>query len=164
MRRTFEGLEHRSWVSKEKDHGRVETRHYHVVEAPEEFLARYPEWKGLRTLGMVYRERKVGREEASEETAFYISSMEPKVKQFAEAVRGHWSVENSLHWVLDVGFREDENRIRKGHAPENLAMLRRTALSLLKNDKKGKGGLACRRKQAGWNNAYLLRVLLGQSK
>jgi predicted transposase YbfD/YdcC len=160
----FEGLEHRYWSTKDKGHGRMETRHYHVVAAPEEFVAKHPEWKGLQTLGMVYRERQMGQDKISEETAFFIGSIEPKVKLFAEGVRNHWSVENNLHWVLDMSFREDESRVRKDHAPENLAMLRRTALTLLKSDRKGKNGMACRRKQAGWNNAYLLRVLLGQNK
>ena len=75
------------------------------------------------------------------------------------AVRGHWGIENSVHWVLDVSFREDESRVRKDHAPENLALVRRLAAALLKQDQTPKGGIACKRKQAGWDNAYLEQVL-----
>jgi predicted transposase YbfD/YdcC len=78
-------------------------------------------------------------------------------------VRGHWSVENNLHWVLDVAFREDESRVRKEHGPENLGLLRRIALSLLKRaPSRKKCGVAAKRKQAGWNDDFLVEVLLGQ--
>lgn len=82
---------------------------------------------------------------------------------FAEAVRGHWSVENTLHWVLDVAFREDESRVRKDHGPANLGLVRRIALSLLKQAPTAKKvGVACKRKTAGWNDDFLVRVLLGR--
>jgi len=79
----------------------------------------------------------------------------------ARSIRSHWSVENNLHWVLDVVFREDESRIRKGHAGENMVMLRRFTLSLLKQDK-SKGSLRGKRKRAGWDNEFLLQVLATQ--
>ena len=96
------------------------------------------------------------------ETRYYISSMKLKVKAFADAVRGHWSIENNLHWVLDVAFQEDTSRLRKDHGPENLGLVRRIALSLLKRaPTKKKVGIACKRKQAGWNNDFLAGVLVG---
>jgi len=155
----FAGLEHHSCRTEDKGHGRVETRYYHVVSIPEELAAKHEDWVGLRTLGMVYCERQVGDAEPTTETRFYISSLQPKVKTFARAVRGHWGIENSLHWVLDVSFREDESRLREGHGPENLALLRRMAASLLQNEKTKKIGVAAKRKLAGWNDEYLRKVL-----
>jgi predicted transposase YbfD/YdcC len=108
---------------------------------------------------MVYSERQVGDAEPTSETRFYISSLKPKAKTFARAVRGHWGIENSLHWVLDVSFREDESRLREGHGPENLALLRRMAASLLQNEKTAKVGVAAKRKLAGWDDEYLRKVL-----
>jgi predicted transposase YbfD/YdcC len=110
-------------------------------------------------MGMVFSERQVGKEPTTEETRYYISSLSAKVKTFARAVRGHWGIETSLHWVLDISFREDESRLRKDHGPENLALIRRLAASLLHQETKAKGGVACKRKQAGWDNDYLLEVL-----
>src|SRR4029079_14059308 len=96
--------------------------------------------------------------EPSMETRVFITSLPPRVKPFARAVRGHWGIETSLHWVLDVSFREDESRLRKDHGPENLALIRRLAASLLHQETKAKGRVACKRKQAGWDNDYLLEV------
>jgi predicted transposase YbfD/YdcC len=160
----FAGLEHRYWHTAEQGHGRTEERHYHVVAVPPELAARHADFAGLKTLGMVFSERRVGEGPAEAETRFYISSLRPKVKAFAEAVRGHWSVENNLHWVLDVAFQEDASRLRKDHGPENLGLVRRIALSLLQRaPTEKKVGLACKRKQAGWNDAFLAEVLLGRT-
>jgi predicted transposase YbfD/YdcC len=155
----FADIEHHRHQTTDKGHGRVEARTYHVVPVPEELLERHPEWEGLRTLGMVFSERQVGDEEATCETRFFLSSLAPKVKTFARAVRGHWGIENGLHWVLDVSFREDESRLRKGHGPENLGLVRRLTASLLQQETTAKGGVACKRKHAGWDNDYLLEVL-----
>ena len=84
--------------------------------------------------------------------------------QFAMAIRKHWGIENSLHWVLDVSFREDDCRVRKGYAPENLALIRHLALNLLKNDKSLKVGVKAKRKRAGWDNDYLRKTILGTKK
>jgi predicted transposase YbfD/YdcC len=81
------------------------------------------------------------------------------VKAFARAVRDHWGIENSLHWILDISFREDESRLRKDHGPENMALLRRLAASLLQREDSTKVGVVCKRKQAGWDNNYLLDIL-----
>jgi predicted transposase YbfD/YdcC len=155
----FPGTEHRSWQTREQGHGRVESRQYHVIPVPEALAEAHPGWQGLRSLGLVFSERQVGDEEATCEIRYFISSLGTKVKTFAGAVRGHWGIENSLHWVLDVSFREDDSRLRKDHGPENMALLRRMVASLLQNETKGKGGIACKRKQAGWDEDYLLQVL-----
>jgi predicted transposase YbfD/YdcC len=155
----FVGREHHYWRTEDEDHGRVETRHYHVVPVPPELRAQHPHWWGWRTLGMVFSERQVGEEPATGETRYFVSSLRPQVKTFARAVRGHWGIETSLHWVLDISFREDESRLRKDHGPENLALVRRLAASLLHQETTAKGGVACKRKQAGWDNDYLLEVL-----
>jgi predicted transposase YbfD/YdcC len=157
----FKGLEHRYHHTKEEAHGRTEERHYHLLEVPEELAGKHAQFANLRTLGMVFSQRQVGDGPEGLETRFYISSMGLKVKAFAEAVRGHWSIENNLHWVLDVVFQEDASRLRKDHGPENLGLVRRIALSLLKRAKtKKKVGIACKRKKAGWNNDFLVAVLL----
>jgi predicted transposase YbfD/YdcC len=161
----FAGTEHRYRHTLDLGHGRTEERHYHVVPVPAHLAEKHAEFAGLRTLGMVFSERRVGGGEAAAETRFYISSLRPQVKAFAEAVRGHWSIENNLHLVLDVAFQEDASRVRKDHGPENLGLVRRIALSLLKRaPTKKKVGIACKRKQAGWNDDFLVQVLLGHQK
>jgi predicted transposase YbfD/YdcC len=155
----FAGTEHHEYQTVDEDHGRWETRTYHVVPVPQELAQRHTGWQSLRSFGMVFSECRVGQEEATCETRFFISSLRPRVKTFARAVRGHWGIENSLHWVLDISFREDESRLRKDHGPENLALLRRLATSLLHNEGTSRGGVACKRKEAGWDNDYLLKVL-----
>src|SRR5471030_2104077 len=140
-------ITHHSCHTVDEGHGRVEHRYYHVIPVPEELSEKHPDWQDWRSVGMVYSERTVGKQETSSEVRFFINSLKPKVKTFARAVRGHWGIENSLHWVLDVSFREDESRIRKDHAPENLALVRRMAAALLKKETTAKGGIACKRKQ-----------------
>ncbi len=108
---------------------------------------------------MVESERTIGGE-TSREVRYFISSLPgDDAKKFGAAVRRHWEIENNLHWVLDVAFREDDSRIRKDNAPENVAMLRRVALNLLKADKTTKAGVQTRRKKAGWDENYLARLL-----
>ncbi|PLY47574.1 ISAs1 family transposase, partial [Janthinobacterium sp. ROICE36] len=90
---------------------------------------------------------------------FYISSLPAKAAKLAHVVRAHWGIENSMHWVLDVAFREDDCRIRVGEGAQNFAILRRIALNLLKNEKTTKAGIATKRLKAGWNADYLAKVL-----
>lgn len=155
----FAGMEHHCYSTKEKGHGRVETRIYHIVKVPEALAERHAEWEDLRSIGMVYSERQEGDKEPSIETRVFITSLPPRVKKFARAVRNHWGIETSLHWVLDVDFREDDSRLHKGHGPENMALIRRLSASLLHNETTCKAGVGCKRKCAGWNDDYLLNVL-----
>jgi len=142
----------------EKDHGRLEIRR-HWQSGRLEWFADRAKWEGLRSVGVVESVRQVGAEEPTVERRYYLSSLAVDVEQFARAVRGHWSVENSLHWCLDVQMGEDQSRARTGHAAENLATLRRLALNLLKRDKTKKRGLKGKQLNAGWNHDYLLRLL-----
>jgi predicted transposase YbfD/YdcC len=155
----FEGLKYQTYRTTDKGHGRIETRLYYVVEVPKELAERYAEWEGLKTFGLVLCERQVGDATPTVEKRYYISSADAKVKTFARAVRGHWGIENKLHWVLDVSFHEDASRLRTGHGPENLALVRRLAASLLQKETTAKQGVAGKRKKAGWDDDYLLRVL-----
>lgn len=156
----FAGVPHRYQKAVDHDHGRHEQRQYYVVEVPDALRTRR-DWRDLRSVGMVYAERQVGDGEVSGETRFFISSLPAEVKAFARAVRGHWGIENGLHWILDVAFGEDGSRVRKDHGPENLAWLRRVALSLLRNEPT-EASVKCKRKMAGWDNDYLLQILLGK--
>jgi predicted transposase YbfD/YdcC len=128
----FAGLEHRYHKTAERGHGRAEVRHYHQVEVPPALARKHAAFAGLRTVGMVFSERQVGREEATCETRFYVSSLGLKVRTFARGVREHWSIENHLHWQLDVSFGEDKSQVRRRRGAENLALLRRLTLMLLK--------------------------------
>lgn len=110
---------------------------------------------------MVESERSVAGQEPSRERRYYISSLAADAKQMNRVIRSHWSMENSLHWVLDIAFREDDSRIRKDQGPENMATLRHIALNLLKQDKRIKVGIKSKRKNAGWDERYLLKVLNG---
>ena len=92
---------------------------------------------------------------------YYIGSIEPNAEHFARAVRGHWGIENRLHWVLDVAFCEDECRVRKGYRAENLAVLRHIALNAVEQEKTAKVGVHNKRLRAGWDHAYLAKILAG---
>lgn len=141
----------------EKDHGRLETRTYYQSAVLDWFEDR-EQWEGLKTIGLVEAQREVGGKKTVERR-YYLSSLPLGVETFAKAVRGHWSVENSLHWVLDVQMGEDDSRARTGHAAENLATLRRLALNLLKREATKKRGIHGKQLNASWDHAYLLRLL-----
>jgi predicted transposase YbfD/YdcC len=160
----FAGMEHHRFCTEEQGHGRVEKRIYDIVRVPEEMAERYPDWQDLSSIGMVYSERQEGNKKPSVETRVFITSLPPRVKKFAGAVRNHWGIETSLHWVLDMGFREDESRLHKGHGQENMALIRRLSASMLLNEPTCNAGVACKRKCAGWNDEYLLKVLAASLK
>jgi predicted transposase YbfD/YdcC len=141
----------------EKDHGRIETRRYYQ-SAQLDWFADRAQWEGLRSVGLVEAVREAGGQRAVERR-YYLMSLAPDVAIFARAARGHWGVENKLHWVLDVQMREDQSRARAGYAAENLATLRRLALNLLKREKTKKRGIKGKQLNASWDHAYLLRLL-----
>jgi predicted transposase YbfD/YdcC len=143
-------------VTTEKGHGRVETRTYLQLPAPKE-LPGFTLWKGLKTIAIVTSLCIRDGKETSE-VRYYLSSLAMGVKQLARAVRGHWGIENSCHWILDVTYREDESRIREELLRENMAWLNRFTLSLLKQHRDRKS-IAMRRRCCGWNENYLLQVL-----
>lgn len=143
----------------EKGHGRTETRDTFVVPAPKPVVSTGV-WVGLASFVMVLRhcvDHTTGR--ASDEVRYFISSLPAQVKRLAGAVRQHWGIENGLHWVLDVAFNEDRMRQRDRNGIENLALLNRLAVSVLRQDKTVKAGVKCKRKTAGWDDNYLLHLL-----
>lgn len=141
----------------EKDHGRLETRRYYQ-SSELAWFADLEQWEGLKSVGMVEATREVDGK-TSVERRYYLSSLPVNIELFARAVRSHWGVENKLHWVMDVCFREDQSRARAGYAAENLATLRRLAFNLLKREKTKRRGIRGKQLNAGWDHAYLLRLL-----
>jgi predicted transposase YbfD/YdcC len=156
----FDADQGTTFEKREHGHGRQETRTCTVIEVPKEF----PEhWAGLKSLAMISREYVDRQGETHTGVRYYISSLPAQAaRTIAKAVRGHWSIENQLHWTMDVSFGEDTNRAREKNAQANLGMLRRTALSLLKNAAGLSGSINCKRKQAGWDDRILENVLLGR--
>ncbi len=153
----FKDLPYDTHTTVDGGHGRVETRRYTTTNYVEWFEEK-SKWSKLTTFGMVESERDIG-DHITKETRYFISSLPSDAKRFAEAARGHWGIENALHWCLDVAFHEDDNRVRKGHGPANLAIINRFALSLIKQDPSRKVGVKVCRKRAGWSNDYLLYLL-----
>lgn len=154
----FADIEARQWTTTDNAHGREEVRSYFHMPAPDT-LTDLALWKDLTSIGVVVSTcMRDGKETI--ETRYYISSLAVGVKQFARAVRGHWGIENTCHWTLDMTFREDESRIRDEHARENFAWLNRLALSLLQQHP-GKDSIAMKRRSCGWSDEFLLEALTG---
>ena len=145
------------YQTKNKDHGRNEIRSHITTSARDIPMA--SQWKGLQTIGIVISEREEKGEKATQ-CRYYISSLQNNAELFAKAVRSHWGIENSLHYVLDVTFREDECRIRKGNAPENFAVLRHIARNLLQQEKT-KMSIKQKQLRSGWDDKFLTKVLFG---
>jgi len=155
----FQDMQHDDYVTVNKRHGRIETRRCCVIDDPLAFehIRHYDGWADLQTIVRVQRTRQLP-DKMEQETAYYISSLAPNARQILDATRQHWGVENSLHWVLDVTFREDEARIRKDNSPQNFAVLRHIALNILKQDA-SKGSLKQKRYRAALDDSFLLQLL-----
>ena len=147
------------YETKDSNHGRIEYRRHWITNEIEQ-IYKANEWEGLKSIGMVESERHANGK-ITKERRYYILSLDNKAKRFSEAVRAHWGIENSVHWVLDVAFREDESRARKGYSAENLSAVRHLATNLLRNEKTVKVGIKNKRLLAGWDNNYLYKVLNG---
>ncbi len=155
----FAGTTYRSYQTEGKGHGREETRSYYLCRLPAD-LADAARWPGLKAIGMVISITQRDGKECTD-VRYYILSQYLSARRFAGAVRGHWGIENRLHWQLDVTFQEDLCRIRKGHADANFSILRRTALAMLKNETTSKVGIKNKRLTAAWDETYLAQILVG---
>jgi len=149
------------YAQEEKGHGRQERRTYLLITDLGKLSTR-SEWPGLKSVVVVTRERTLAGKESVEQS-YYISSRQAPVEVLAQGIREHWGIENRLHWVLDVAFGEDQSRARVGNAQENLAWLRRVALSLLRQDK-SPGSIKRKRKRAARNNDFLEQLLVSMSE
>lgn len=145
-----------------KDHGRIETRECWAIDPhlwPERFTT-IDKWTGLEAIACIHAERYIlatGKTERN--TTFHITSLAPQAEPILGAKRGHWSIENNLHWTLDISFNEDNNRVRTGAGPANMTTLRHIALNLLKHETSFKAGIKTKRLKCGWDEDYLLKVL-----
>lgn len=149
----------RRYETREKGHGRIENRYYYLCPVPENFPDR-ERWPKLKAIGIAISDTiRDGKQ--CDEVRYYILSKYISGRRFAAAVRGHWGIENRLHWQLDVTFQEDQSRVRMGHADANLSLLRRTALSMLMNEMNEKVGIKNKRLLAAWDDSYLEEVVLG---
>jgi predicted transposase YbfD/YdcC len=154
----FEGVECDAVGSKNCAHGRIEKREIYTTEDID-WLPQKDEWKNLRSLIMVKSERIVLGQPSTIERRYYLSSLSADALRLANTIRGHWGIENKVHWVLDVAFREDEQNANAGNIAENMSMIRRISLNLLKEEKTAKCGIEIKRQMAGWDEEYLLKVI-----
>jgi predicted transposase YbfD/YdcC len=154
----FEGFKCSDFHTKQDEHGREEIRHYLMLSDIQERIDPGKKWINLQSVGMVEHIRKVNGK-TKVDTRYYISSLTDNAKLLGESVRSHWGIENSLHWVLDVGLREDDCRIRKDNAPQNFAVLRHIAVNAVRKEKSQKLGIKNKQVCAGWDNKYLEKIL-----
>jgi predicted transposase YbfD/YdcC len=154
----YASFEYKKTIS--KGHGRIDIRECWSTSNPAylSLIRGLENWIGLHSITMIINTRIIGDQE-TKQVRYYISSLPSNAEKILRAVRKHWSIENELHWVLDVALNEDHSRVRKDQAPENLAVLRHIALNLLKHEKTAKGGIHAKQLQAGWKEDYLLKVL-----
>ena len=159
----FKDVPHDYCKTADKGHGRMEIRQCWTIAdaALLGHLRNRAGWRNLRTLVKVVAERRINGE-TTIEARYFISSLDGDARCLLRAVRGHWGIENSLHWVLDIAFDEDHQRVRKDNGPANFAVLRHIALNLLKQERTVKAGIKAKRLKAGWDEPYLLKVLFGQ--
>ena len=162
---TFEGMHYRKQIEKIRgyrnrgEHGRVETRKYTLITA-KDMHAFGLRWPGLVSLGRLDVVRTVKSKDVTRSTRYFLTSLSyQKIDEFMKAARRHWEVEINLHWSLDVSFADDLNRTRTGNAAENLSIIKRIALNMLKKEKTSKTGISAKRKKAGWNHDFLIKIL-----
>src|SRR5262249_5402808 len=153
----FEGVKCDAVGSKVFAHGRIEKREVYTTDDIE-WLPHKDEWENIKTIIMVKSERTVVGQATSIERRYYISTLPSEAERAANTIRGHWGIE-SCHWILDVAFREDEQKAKVGNIAENMSLMRRLSLNLLKQEKTAKCGIEIKRQTAGWDNEYLLKVL-----
>jgi predicted transposase YbfD/YdcC len=157
----FKDVDHSYFESVEKDHGRIEIRRCWVVEDDAiRWLEKQDQWPGLKSIAAIHSERRIGKK-TTMETRYFISSLADRASKVVSAAREHWAIENSLHHVLDVTFNEDASRIRRDNAPENLTILRKIVLNLIKKQKNTKASVRGRLKRAAWDNSYLETIIAG---
>lgn len=158
----FKDMGHDMVQTVDGDHGRIETRQVWMTDEIRALPSSVLEgWPGLASVAVVESKREVNGQTSSERRYFISSVSNVDAKAMGEYIRGHWGIENRLHWQLDVSFGEDDRRIRKDHGAENFSRLCRMALNLLKSDKTLKVGVKAKRLRAGWDEPYLLRLLTG---
>ena len=157
----FKGMQYDEHTTEERGHGRMEKRHFTILIDPVG-IPQQAEWKNLRVVGMCARERQVGTEAVTTEVSFFIGSKVMSAKRYAKVLRNHWGIENNLHWQLDVSFAEDDNRVSKRNGAENLALLRKLALMMLKRHP-GKQSLAGKQWNAALDPQFLEEVLLANA-
>ncbi len=146
-----------------KDHGRLEIRRCWIFTNLETLKFDIRVWKGLVSFVIIESERTLNGITTIEHRFYITSDKNKSADEFITSTRDHWHVENKLHWVLDVAFREDESRLRKGHGAENFSILRRISLNLLTKEKTEKTGIETKRLRAGWDDNYLIKVISGMS-
>jgi predicted transposase YbfD/YdcC len=153
------GYEYSSYSVDEDGHSRTENRCYQVLNNISEVIDLEQKWSNLNSIVRVQYLRQLKNGKSKLESRYFITSLSEKAEKLADYIRGHWTIENGLHWVLDVEFNEDNSRIRKDNAPENLAVIRHIALNLLKQNKSFSGSIKSKRNRAGWDDNYLLKIL-----
>ena len=156
----WQDVSHDYYKSANKDHARLEIRECWVVSEPHylAYLRRFPDWKDLRSLIKVVSQRQLNGQTTTK-TRYFISSLNTTARRCLAICRDHWHIENSLHWVLDVAFDQDHNRVHKDHAPQNLAVLQHIALILVKQENSTRASVKTKRLRAGWDNSYLWKIL-----
>lgn len=166
IRELFDNTDEMRWVdcdyckTVDKDHGRIEIRQCWTTSDPEylHYIASLADWKGLQSIAVIQAERRIGQEKTVKRR-YFISSLESNAKRLLYAARTYWEIENKVHWVLDIAFREDDCRVRKGNGAQNFAVLRHIALNLLRQESTAKCSIRAKRLKAGWDHEYLLKVL-----
>jgi predicted transposase YbfD/YdcC len=154
-------MDHDTYETEERRHGRHEKRSCTIIRNPKG-IRNLEAWPDLRVIGMCCSERTVN-DQTSVEVRFFIGSKKASARSYGRSVRNHWSIENQLHWQMDVSFREDEDRTQERNAAQNMALMRRQAIALLRQDS-GKDSIACKRKQAAWDADFLEAILKGADK